>query len=65
MTMEEEIVFKLIENDCRENGGSVTEWKMRKMVQLLNISVERYEKIKDKLLEAGTIQKKSKMLRIA
>jgi len=63
--MEEEIVFKLIENDCRENGGSVTEWKMRKMVQLLNISVERYEKIKDKLLEAGTIQKKSKMLRIA
>lgn len=65
MTMEEEIVFKLIENDCRKNGGSVAEWKMRKMVQLLNISVKRYERIKDKLLEAGTIQKKSKMLKIA
>jgi len=53
---EEEIIFNLIKMSC-EKDGSVFEEKVFKMAQLLNIHPDKYEKIKNKLIESGKIAK--------
>ena len=55
---DEDVVFNLIKMGCEETGeGKVYEERVLKMAQLLNINLERYHKVKSRLLESGKIGK--------
>ncbi|OGI14743.1 hypothetical protein A3K63_02600 [Candidatus Micrarchaeota archaeon RBG_16_49_10] len=55
---DEEVVFKLIKMGCEEQDeGQVYEEKVLRMAQLLNINLERYQKVKTRLLETGKVAK--------
>lgn len=51
---EEDVVFSLIKKAC-EDTGSVFERKVFRMALLLNIHPDKYNRIKDKLIERGRI----------
>lgn len=51
---EEDIIFSLIKKDCEESG-SVLECKVLKMAQLLNINPDKYQKIRNKLVDRGKV----------
>jgi hypothetical protein len=55
---DEDVIFSLIKMGCEEQDqGKVFEDKVLKMAQLLNINLERYQKVKTRLLETGKIGK--------
>ncbi|MDI6826486.1 MAG: hypothetical protein QMD36_04860 [Candidatus Aenigmarchaeota archaeon] len=52
----EDVIFNLIKKE-NETNGMVYEPKILKMATLLNIHPDKYEKIKERLIEAGKIEK--------
>jgi hypothetical protein len=54
---DEDVVFNLIKMGCEEKEGQVFEDEILKRVQLLNINLERYQKVKSRLLESGKVLK--------
>lgn len=60
---EEEVIFNLIKMGCEETQEpEVGEDKVLKMAQLLNINLEKYQKVKTRLLETGKIGKNGDVL---
>jgi len=53
----EEVIFNLIKNENEKNGGMVYEPRIVKMVTLLNIHPDKYQRIREKLIERGKIAK--------
>ena len=52
----EEVVFNLIKQENNRNGN-VHEPRIIKMATLLNIHPDKYERIREKLIERGMIAK--------
>ena len=60
---DEDVIFNLIKMTCEEQGqNEVFEDRVLKMAQLLNINLERYQKVKTRLLESGKIGKSGENL---
>ena len=52
----EEVIFNLIKHENERNGGMVLEPKIIKMASLLNIHPDKYERIKERLIESGKVE---------
>ena len=53
----EEVIFNLIKMEKDRNGGVAYEPRIMKMATLLNIHPDRFERIKERLIERGKIGK--------
>ena len=53
----EEVVLNLIKHEKKRNGGTIHEPRIIKMATLLNIHPDKYERIREKLIERGMIAK--------
>jgi len=58
----EEVIFNLIKNENEKNGGMVYEPRIVKMVTLLNIHPDKYQRIRERLIERGKIAKNGSKL---
>lgn len=58
----EDVIIKLIEKETERNGGYVYEPRIVKMATLLNISPDRYERIREKLIESKKLGKEGMKL---
>lgn len=53
---DEEVIFNLIKRE-NDRNGMVNESRIVKMATLLNIHPDRYERVRQKLIESGKIAK--------
>mgnify|MGYP000616132161 CR=1 FL=1 len=53
----EDVILNLIKMEKERNGGVAYEPRIIKMATLLNISPDRYERVRERLIERGKIGK--------
>lgn len=58
----EDVIIKLIQKETERNGGYVYEPRIIKMATLLNISPDRYERIRERLIESKKLGKEGMKL---
>jgi len=58
----EDVIIKLIQKETERNGGYVYEPRIIKMATLLNISPDRYERIRERLIENKKLGKEGMKL---
>jgi len=56
MVKVEDVIFNLIKKENEKSGGFVYENRIMKMATLLNIHPDRYERIKERLVQTGKIE---------
>jgi len=57
----QDVIISLVRDDFQRNGDC-QETRILKLASLLNINAERYQKIKEKLLQKGKLEMKGNNL---